>query len=79
MSVCGSGDGASGRLEGTEVSGNADCGLRISAGEPALVGCTLRDHAAGKAAGVYVGGSARGAATAGLIFARNAGGDVVRE
>ena len=50
-------------------------------GDPTLLACTLRDHAADFAAGVYVDASAVGMATIGpdCVFARNSGGDVVRD
>ena len=50
-------------------------------GDPTLSGCTLRDHARGEAAGVFVRSNAAGKATVGAdcVFARNAGGDVVRQ
>jgi len=77
-----SGAGSKGRLEGCEIAGNADCGVFVqNEGDPTLVGCTIRDHAAGEAAGIFVRASARGKAAvgAGNVFARNVGGDVVRE
>ena len=74
--------GTKGRLEGCEIAGNANCGVLVQdGGDPTLVGCTIRDHAAGGAAGVYVSSSARGKAAlgAGNVFACNESGDVVRE
>ena len=68
-----------GRLERCELWGNADGGVRVQAlGDLYLAACTIRDHAAGRATGVYV--RTGGAATVGAdcVFARNAGGDVVR-
>ena len=53
-------------------------------GDPTLVACTLRDHAAGdkkwSGCGVYVDTLSNGKATVGAdcVFERNAGGDVVR-
>ena len=69
-------------LERCELSGNADGGLYVGyGGSPTLAACTLRDHATGRACGVYVSEHARGRATVGAdcVFARNAKGDVVRE
>ena len=74
--------GARPRLEGCELWGNADGGVYVKArGDPTLSACTLRDHAAGVAAGVFVAFDARGKATVGAdcVFARNAAGDVVRD
>ena len=76
------GGGATGRLEGCVIAGNADCGVKVEkGGDPTLVGCTLRDHAAGGAGGLYVAADARGKASVGArnVFLRNAGGDVVRK
>ena len=73
------GEGARGRLERLELWGNADGGVRVGAGgHPTLAACTIRDHTGGKAHGVWV--TARSEATVGAncVFARNAGGDVVR-
>ena len=71
-----------GRLEGCTLAANADCGVFVQKeGDPYLVGCTIRDHAAGRAAGIYVDGCARGGAAVGARnnFLRNAKGDVVRK
>ena len=73
--------GGRGRLERCELWGNANGGVYVRAeGDPTLTACTLRDHSAGVAAGVYVRSDARGLATIGAdcVFARNAKGDVVR-
>ena len=70
------------RLERCELWGNADGGVFVQLmGDPTLAACTLRDHAAGRAVGVYVDSTARGLATVGAdcVFVRNARGDVVRE
>ena len=73
--------GTKGLLEGCELWGNANGGVRIQAGgAPTLRGCVLRDHAAGKAAGVLLlQCCAFCDATVGAdcVFARNTGGDVV--
>ena len=76
------GEGSKGRLDGCVIAGNADCGVKVShGGDPTLIACTLRDHAGGEAAGVYVAADARGKALVGArnAFLRNAGGDVVRK
>ena len=73
---------ARGRLKRCELWGNADGGVYVChGGDPVLATCTLRDHAAGCAAGVYVHSSSRGKVTVGAdcAFASNAGGDVVRK
>ena len=70
-----------GRMERCELWGNADGGVWVGGGsDPSLAMCTLRDHAAGVACGVYVHSTAAGKATVGAdcVFARNAGGDVAR-
>ena len=75
-------NGGRGRLERCELWGNGDGGVVVDMkGDPLLAACTLRDHVAGKATGVYVHRSAAGKAMIGAdcIFARNAGGDIVRE
>ena len=72
---------ARGRLERCELWGNANVGLYAEhRGDPTLDACTLRDHAAGLAAGVYVAATAAGKVTVGAdcVFACNAKGDVVR-
>ena len=77
-----SGAGTKGRLEGCEIAGTANCGVVVEdEGDPTLVGCTIRDHAAGEAAGILVRPDARGKAAvgAGNVFTRNEGGDVVRQ
>ena len=64
------------------MAGNAECGLWVQKeGDVDLVSCTLRDHAAGEAAGLYVAASSRGKAAvgAGCVFTRNFKGDVVRK
>ena len=50
-------------------------------GNPVLHSCTIRDHTAGRAAGVWVLHCAAGGAIIGAdcVFVRNARGDVVRE
>ena len=71
-----------GRMERCELWGNANGGVVVFVrGDPTLAACILRDHAAGVAAGVYVSSSAAGKVTIGAdcVFARNAGGDVVRQ
>ena len=78
--MCLSGAGTKARLEGCLLAGNADCGFRVmEEGEADLVDCTLRDHAAGKAAGLIVDAGSSAAVGAGCVFTRNAGGDVVRK
>ena len=74
--------GAKGRLERCELWGNADGGVVVvNTGGPTLTSCTIRDHVAGRAVGVWVDATARGGATGLLdcIFARNARGDVLRK
>ena len=69
-----------GRLQNCELWGNAGGGVYVqSNGNPTLAACTLRDHSVHGACGVHV--AAGSAATVGpdCVFARNAGGDVVRE
>ena len=71
-----------GRLERCELWGNADGGVYVQMdGDLILATCTLRDHVAGRAAGVYVSSTAAGRVTVGAdcVFARNDGGDVVRQ
>ena len=71
-----------GRLEHCELWGNADCGVWVQQeGDPSLAACTIRDHAAGRACGVYVLTCASGKATIGAdcVFTRNEKGDVVRQ
>ena len=59
----------------------------LEEGDPTLATCTIRDHALslrfkdGTGCGVLVQPSAEGRATIGAdcVFARNAGGDVMRE
>ena len=73
---------ARGRLESCELWGNGWGGVCVfEGGDPTLAACTLRDHAAGVAAGVYVRADAKGKATVGAdcVYARNAKGNVVRE
>ena len=69
-----------GRLERCELWGNADGGVYVSSGgEPTLGACTLRDHVAGCAAGLFVQSKSYGKVTVGAdcVFARNLrGGDV---
>ena len=77
--------GSKGRLEGCEIWGNSSSGCIVyGGGDPTLVGCTIRDHSVwtftGSGCGLYVRTDAAGKATAtDCVFARNAGGDVVRE
>ena len=75
------------RLEGSEIWGNR-CGVCVRDGaETVLVGNAIRDHARGNeddqfsGAGLFVASDAAGCATVSPdnVFARNAGGDVVRE
>ena len=76
------GAGSKGRLEGCEIAGNARCGVYVQeGGDPTLVGCSIHDHAAGRAAGIFVHRTARGKAAVGVgnVFLRNEGGDVVRQ
>ena len=71
-----------GCLERCELWGNANGGVRVQEeGDPTLAACIIRDHSAGSAIGVIVRADAAGKATIGsdCVFARNAGGDVVRE
>ena len=68
-------------MEHCELWGNADCGVWVQQeSDPILSNCIIRDHSAGESCGVYVTASAKGNAAigAGCVFARNAGGDVVR-
>ena len=74
--------GSKARLERCEVAGNADGGVWAQKeGNPVLIWCTIRDHAAGRAAGVVVASSARGKGVigAGNVFLRNVKADVVRD
>ena len=74
--------GTKGHLISSELWGNAEGGVWVQeGGDPSLSLCTLRDHSAGIAAGVYVDASSAGKATVGAdcVFARNAGGDVLRK
>ena len=75
------------RIEGCEIWGNG-CGVFVrDQNEALLVGNTIRDHARGdegnqsSGAGLFVTRSGAGCATVrpDNVFARNAGGDVVRE
>ena len=75
------------RLEGNELWGNG-CGICVrEEAEVVLVGNTIRDHARGdegnqsSGAGLFVARDGAGCATVrpGNVFARNDGGDVVRE
>ena len=75
-------DGAKGRFERCEIAGNASHGVGVkNGGDPTLVGCTIRDHAAVGSSGVYVEASACGKAKigAGCVFLRNATADVFRQ
>ena len=68
-----------GRLERCELWGNADGGVSVDyKGDPTFASCTLRDHAAGRAFGVHLCTSSNVRVGADCVFARNAGGDVVR-
>ena len=76
-------DKARGYLERCELWGNANGGVYVtSGGDPTLAACTLRDHTAGLAAGVYVAFESdrpcKATVGADCVFARNAKGDVVR-
>ena len=78
------GVGTCGLLERCELWGNANGGVVvIGGGDPILDACVLRDHAVGRACGVYVSSPSTAwgkvAVGADCVFARNAGGDVVRE
>ena len=65
---------------GCELWGNADGGVYADVGgNLTLAACTLRDHATGRATGVYVRAGSHATVGADCVFARNAGGDVVRE
>ena len=71
--------GAGGRLERCELWGNADGGVYVQGrGGPTLVACTLRDHAAGRATGVFLEAGSSATVGADCVFARNAKGGVVR-
>ena len=68
-----------GRLERCELWGNAGGGVYVLAeSDPTLAACIIRDHAAGRAAGVYVDAFSKATVGADCVFARNAKGDVVR-
>ena len=72
--------GTKGRLEDCELWGNADCAVWVQQeGDPTLLHCAVHDEV--DAAGVYVDATAAGKATVGedCVFARNAGGDIVRK
>ena len=69
---------ASPRLERCELWGNGDAGVWENKGGPTLTACTLRDHAEGRAAGVYLRSGSHATVGADCVFARNAKGDVVR-
>ena len=72
--------GARGRLERCELWGNANGGVWVcEGGGPTLAACTLRDHTAGRAAGVCVWDDRSVAVGADCVFARNATGDIVRQ
>ena len=73
-------DGA-GRLERCELWGNATGGVlvRYEGAGPTLAACTIRDHAVDRAAGVHVEAGCHATVGADCVFARNAGGDVVRD
>ena len=69
-------------MEGCELWGNAAGGVQVQdEGDIFLMSCSLHDHTAGKAAGVYVDASAGGLVTVGAdcVFARNVRGDIVRQ
>ena len=77
-----SGAASKARLERCEVAGNATSGVILEkSGDASLIRNTIRDHAAGKGAGLYVFENARGKGAVGAdnVFLRNAGGDVVRQ
>ena len=82
--------GARCRLERCELWGNGDCGaVAGNDAHVALAACTLRDHARGRATGVwamgthtmgvYIGLAGRVAMGAGCVFLRNAGGEIFWE
>ena len=81
------GRGTKGRLESCDIAGNKGGGLIVQdRGDPTLIRCTIRDHAAGAAwagsgSGVWVRSDAKGKTTVAVdcVFMRNAGGDVVRK
>ena len=59
--------------------GNADCGIVVGdCGDLTLSATTLRDHPTGRATGVLTSASGKATVGADCVFARNAGGDVVR-
>ena len=67
---------------GCEFDSNADAGVWVQkGGDPRILGCYIHDHRVGEAIGLLVLPSARGGASVGAdcVFARNAGGDVVRD
>ena len=66
-------------LERCELWGNTDVGVRVTErGNPTLTACIVRDHAEGRAAGVYLRSGSHATVGADCVFARNAKGDVVR-
>ena len=81
-----SGAGTKGRLEACQIWANTIVGVAVQkGGDPTLRGCTIRDHRRAAwslrgGAGLFVCADSAGkATTTGCVFARNAGGDVVRE
>ena len=80
-----SGAGTKGRLEACQIWANTIVGVAVQkGGDPTLRGCTIRDHRRAAwslrgGAGLFVCADSAGkATTTGCVFARNAGGDVVR-
>ena len=81
------GRGSKCRMEGCEVWGNRVKGCMVrDGGELSLARCAVRDHASGgrgiggTSCGVYVHADAGGLVVEpDCVFARNPGGDVVRE
>ena len=64
------------RLERCELWGNAGMGVYVEGGgDLTLDGCTIRDHAR---IGLYVEADSHATVGAECVFARNAGGDVMR-
>ena len=67
-------------MERCELWRNAKRGVTVfGGGNPhlTLAACTLRDHAAGNACGVYLWTRSSATVEADCVFARNAGGNVV--
>ena len=70
-------DRARGRLERCELWDNEYGGVKVKGGgNPTLTACTIRNHVL---AGVFINGESNATVGTSCIFARNSGGDVVRE